>query len=238
MLFKRSLLFFGLLAVIIFMFPGCSDNPNQAPLDNSFLELAPGAYWVYDATTIEPMTKTAGYSDQETWTILPATTYNGKQVFPLQMERTDRNAVNYWYLNWSGDGLRNYGQASDDGETVDEWGYDSYDLLLSHNLEVGMQWSCPYNVFPLEGTSGDPFDVVYNYEVTAIESVSVPAGDFENAVKVERTQIIDPSYSRKKIFWFVNGIGMVKQEEWQVYSAGSFMERELDLSTYGVGVDM
>lgn len=111
-------------------------------------------------------------------------------------------------------------------------------------FQVGKSWPFHYvatATMNIEGTfSMDITQVVdLTHAVTAIEAVSVPAGDFPNAVRVETTgtmaSLLTPGatpqpgdmFPMNYTSWYVEGVGLVRSEMPDLFSTGSSNITEL-----------
>jgi hypothetical protein len=70
------------------------------------------------------------------------------------------------------------------------------DTLAQHL--PGLAWLCPSN------TS-------IKREVVAVEAVTVPAGSFENCIKIRQTNLLMPNNTTT--YWFRGDIGIIKEEK-------------------------
>jgi hypothetical protein len=132
-------------------------------------------------------------------------------------------------------------QAAGDDETAEfqfetlEW--EGETLPAPELLEIGYEWSSSYQLsanFNIEGFS-DSFEVSVSidHEIAAIEEVTVPAGAFSEAIRVDSSGQIDMgsifgefsiplnNFNFSYSTWFVEGLGMVKtSSEISGYSTG------------------
>jgi hypothetical protein len=132
-----------------------------------------------------------------------------------------------------------FGDSSEDApeikfETV-EWTGET--LPAIDVMEVGYAWTATYTLqgeFNIEGMqSTADATVVIDYVIAAIEEVTVPAGTFPQAYRVDSTSDIEISLGMgesampfsgnnfSSSIWYVEGIGLVKsQDTFETFSSG------------------
>jgi hypothetical protein len=117
-----------------------------------------------------------------------------------------------------------------------EW--EGYTLPAPELIEVGYSWTSDYKLsadFNLEAFASSMEVIVQiQHTVAAIEEVTVPAGTFPNAIRVDSSGNIEMLMMMGEtsnvlnnvdfdyITWYVEGIGMVKSsDDYMGYSTGT-----------------
>ena len=163
-----------------------------------------GDQWVYqyfDANGSLQYTETRTFTTQ--------TTFSGYSAFRMDSTYSSPAMSPYSaYYNWDAKGLEYYGTSS----TADVVVFTPPQLLFPALVSSGETWT-------FSGTSTEtiastpPQSVPYSYsgQIIDIEAVTVPAGTFANAAKVNW---VDTTNNLAKIGWHVPGIGWVKEQYW------------------------
>lgn len=88
-----------------------------------------------------------------------------------------------------------------------------FQILLKFPLKKGEKWEWDGKLVPV-GSKTPAVDARIQTEVTRVETVTVPAGTYKNAVRVSFSSVFntgDTGFEVKEDRWYVKGIGMVKE---------------------------
>jgi len=169
----------------------------------------------------------------------------------------DGNDVEVWVIanhpNVETDEVRVY-YTADDGtvlrrirQTVDGDGDGSIDKQQDYvpgitkmdraHLNTGDKWNdslMRHTTYPSDSTAQQSSSqVLYESTVVSIrETVTVPAGTFDNCIKVERVNVADGADQETKIYWFAPGVGKIKEQTVGDLDTGKVEE----LTAYSVDV--
>jgi hypothetical protein len=202
---------------------GLGQDSGQPAIDGSWLPLATGNTWTFQATSadgVETKVQTIGE-----WGPVGGTGPNAtKMAFAVVTEKnggTDRTE------SWQAevDGLivryreRSFHASTGELELEEHW--DPFKLRLDGTaahvlpsatwIEEYSETKLPVGMSPITTTSSDSWRVV-----AVDEPVQVPAGTFD-ALVVEKT-----GGTSTKLYWFVRGIGKVKETGTQVEELVSY----------------
>lgn len=227
----------GLLPILLFAGIGCgggSGKTNQ-PTTGPWVPLKVGNRWTYTVTEVDG-TISAKIQGVTAETVVGGTGPNAaKPAFKLVTgDKFDDKNGDVSYQNWVGDVLVRYREVSvgaSSGAVKKEEYYDPYRLRLdatAENTEAGKSWVQLFKNYTVDtpavpadggatgadGGTGDAGLVTTedngadSWSVVAVdEEVTVPYGTFK-ALVVRR---IVPSSGSDKTFWFVRGVGKVKE---------------------------
>ncbi len=133
------------------------------------------------------------------------------EVFVVETTRTDGERVVSYQAD-TGDAVARYREEQFDGDVQESLEtYSPFKLRVPKNLsQPGDSRSVDYRETLYDGRGGlvSNVDKVEDWVVEAVEEVTVPAGTFE-AVRMLRTSRTSETQKR---FWFVDGVGKVKEE--------------------------
>lgn len=192
-----------------------------------YFPIQDGAYWTYQ-------------QPEGNYTIRIEET--GEDTFTMlqEMESDDIVFNVEWYCSDEGLLRGTFGQMDLLGYSTEEEGspefqfetieWEGETLPAPELIEVGYTWESDYSLsadYDIEGFSGTlQVTVVLRHEITSMEEVTVPAGTFSNALRVDSVGNIemimamtedsitpfgsvDFNYST----WYVEGVGMIKSSE-------------------------
>lgn len=207
--------------------------------NNPFYPLRSDTVWTYQI--IRP-----GENPQGSFTLayedISADSFNA--LMSLRDEETDEifQASSTWFC--SGEGMLSsdfatMNFASNVGVKVETLDYAGISLLPADQWDVGNSWDTSYQVnvtFSVEGMDiASAMDVQISNTISAIEGVSVTAGTFPEAYRVDTTGSMtvdmegDMDFSMGNIpieysTWYVRDVGMVKQITSGPEADGTFTE--------------
>jgi hypothetical protein len=189
-----------------------------------------GASWTYDYESGEGYTLRIEETGEDTFTM--SQTMEGEVEGGEDMVYTVD-----WYCSEDGLLRGTFGQLELLSESAEMEGMEfSFETLewegetlpAPELLEVGYTWTTEYQLsgeMNLEGTTTTvDVTIVMDYTVEAIEEVTVPAGTFPEAVRVDNTSDIELSIAAGEInvpmstmnfsssTWYAEGVGMLKTE--------------------------
>ena len=191
---KRILL---ILATVVIVAWGCSKNETTSPGNeggSQVVPLAVGNWWVYGPE---------GGSASDTANVVGQITFNGNTAYLIVHTARPQDTIIAYY---EGDYLKALGTIS-----VDTIRIKILLNLIKLPLQVGEQWQGFDTTVTYQGF---PFRVVDSAYVVAQDTVNVPAGNFNNAYKIQYTtkvlyngQLINTS---QRFSYIVAGVGEVK----------------------------
>jgi len=207
--------------------------------NNPFYPLRSDTVWTYQI--VQP-----GEDPQGSFTLqysnISADTFDA--LMSLRDAETDEifQATSTWYCSGEGMLANDFATlnfASNVGVKVETLDYSGISLLPADQWEVGATWDTSYQVnvtFSVEGldiTSGS--DVKIANTISAIEQISVTAGTYSEAYRVDTTGSMnlnmegDMDFSMGDIpveytTWYVRDVGMVKQVTSGPDADGTFTE--------------
>jgi len=148
-----------------------------------------GYWWEYTGSEVEP----GGIRPQQeitlTVTCLRQVVSIGEVWYELRVQYTDPGqSPRYMYFQHDDEGL------------CELYADDSTVYKLKAPIEVGTQWD-------------DPLDPQHTFEIESVtETVDVPAGVFEDCVKVHEHNVVQGGDEWDIFAWFKAGVGVVKSE--------------------------
>ncbi len=175
------------------------------PLD--LFPLAIGNTWSYD---IKEGTTSIG---EKTQTVLELTTHASfdGQAFRLETVKPSTNRTISYQRKDGADTIRFREDHYKGSELKTSETYTPFKLRVSNDmLTVGVERSASFieQNFDGDGKLTNEIPKDEEWKVMAIESITVPAGTFDNAVRVQRTRTIT---NLVKTYWFVPGVGKIKE---------------------------
>ena len=208
-----------------------------------YFPVAEGAYWTYQETAEEGYTLRVTEIGQDSFTLVQ------------EMMRDDVVFTVEWYcsdngiLSGSFSQVDFISQADDDDDipemVFDTLGWEGETLPSPELMELGYKWTSNYRLsaeFNIEAFSQSfESNVTVDHEIAAIETVTVPAGTFSEAVRVDSRGIVEmtmnvsdtsvPFSSTEFTYstWYVEGVGMVKSSD-----EFTGLTNSLELIAYGV----
>ena len=189
---------------------------------NAFFPLRQGARWVYDEGEVGSKVKM-----RRTITVQSVTTTDGvtnaeilQQVsLPGQPDVIAGKATTRARCDDSGVQLNIDGSAGVGGETSGVIKAKLPGLPPAADLKPGFSWRGDSEVETMDAGSKVVAQGARGSRVERAESVTVPAGTFPDALRVESVQTLtlhrgkDEHYARQEIVeWLVRGVGLVKRE--------------------------
>lgn len=228
----------ALLAVLALA--GCGEEEKG---EAEYFPMATGNTWeyleTYDDTTHEPETTRHTVSGKETITDFDGNEVETWVVANNPNVETDEARV-YWIVD-DGITVRRIRQ------TVDSEGDGAIDKQQDYvpgitkidrgHLVAGDSWNdevLRHTTYPSDPSATQESKLLlYEWSVVSTsETVVVPAGTFDNCLRVERNNTADASNEETKIYWFAPGVGKVKE---QTVAAESDNKVE-ELTSYEVDV--
>lgn len=181
------------------------------PLEESLYPLADGAKWSYVVKT------TGGQILGMDVTEANEFVWEGEAAFELVDEPDDDGEWNSSVLIRDGDlVMRVHRQEMDNLGTIAIIDYDPGFVRVSEAWTVvGPPQEFLYDRTASDGNGLNPEVEArgHTFEVLAVdESVTVPAGTFENCVKVERVRTLGAEAGALVWFWYAPGVGKVREE--------------------------
>lgn len=189
---------------------------------NAFYPLTPGAQWVYEESAAGSQA-----TMRRTITVKSATTTDGvttadleqKVSLPGQPDVTAGTATTRAVCDASGVKLSIDGSAGVGGETSGVIKATLPGLPPESDLKPGFSWRGDSEVETMDAGSRVVATGARGSRVEGVESVTVPAGTFPDALKIASVQTLtlkrgnDERYARQQVLeWLVRGIGLVKRE--------------------------
>ncbi len=122
---------------------------------------------------------------------------------------------------------------------IETLSYEGITLPVESMWNIGYAWPMNYEIVMTFSVDGVPVTShaigQLTYEITAIESVTVPAGTYSEAYRVETTGTITQNTEvggsnvsmdtpLEFVSWFVKGVGMVKQDASSVENGTNLTE--------------
>jgi hypothetical protein len=204
--------YFVALALVFFV--GCGGStpggpgPGPGPTGTEFFPLAVGASWTFN---ISSMGVALG---EKTQTVMEETTLPGVTgaVFRLESLKPSGNTTVSWQQVRGNDVVRYEELILRVGLPSEREIYVPYKLRVSNAMTApgdARTESYTEESYDENGTLTNTFAKVEDWRIEAIESVTVPAGTFEQAVRVRRTSQTTGS---DKTYWFVDGVGKIREE--------------------------
>lgn len=209
---NRSLVGIILLATVV-LAAGCAENsPQTLPTKADYFPLAVGDTWTY---RMSPGTKVYDARVTEKRSI------GGVAAYALAVEDT------YSFLAERADGVYQYGQGDPDNPRSAVV-FSPPQLIYQLPFEVGDEWNTPVLAEP---TVKDSETVYVGGQVDSVEAVTVPAGTFDNCVKVTVDDPRDAPANRTDL-WFAPNVGIVKTVTYIAVGAGKPKTTTTELVRY------
>jgi hypothetical protein len=197
-------------------------TPAFAEDCNAFFPLRQGAQWVYEEGA-------AGSKDmmRRTITVTSVTESDGVTTADLQQrvalpgrpDVTAGTATTRARCDTSGVSLSIDGSAGAGGETSGVVKAKLPGLPPASDMKPGFSWRGDTEIETMDGGTRVVAQGARGSRVEGVESVTVPAGTFADALKVATVQTLtvhrgpDTRYARQQVLeWYVRGVGLVKRE--------------------------
>lgn len=212
------------LLVTALLAAAASATPRWAHADdcNAFFPLEPNATWVYEEGAVgSPQTM------RRTITVKSVTTSDGvtnadleQQVsLPGRPDVTAGTAITRVKCDSSGVSLTVDGSAGVGGETAGVIKAKLPGLPPDTEMKPGYSWRGDSEVETMDAGTRVVAQGARGSRVEGVESVTVPAGTFPDALKVATVQTLtlhrgqDTRYARQQVLeWYARGVGLVKRE--------------------------
>ncbi len=216
--FRTGMLVKLLALIALLCLQGCGDAESE----NSYFPLTRGYSWQYRVTTVYPN------SSEE-------------KILRIENIGSERHNDKTYHVRRTSTGIDYYLAEDDQGiyraalrtlvENQPRWDPEPR-FVLKYPLQTGTSWreiSRPLillRVFPNVKRVGEKSQIPMSYRIESInESVDVPAGHFENCIKVvaegEIEVFTDAVHGMKQIplsveEWYAAGVGLVKQVRYEM----------------------
>lgn len=197
--------------------PASSPVPTPTPDENEpprLFPLAIGASWTYRVIDLETGAESAKTRSIEAFEDV-GDRKAGVHAYRMRVENANGHSVSWYEDLGVGAGVVRHREQSFEGAVLekDEF-YDAHKLRADERDEhrvTGATWTETYTETKI--VPGSPEEVeeetrTWTVELD-VETITVPAGTFD-ALRVRRTS---PSGGTDKTYWFVDGIGSVKEVE-------------------------
>jgi len=198
---RRTLAFLAALAICIASIVGCGKKGSPfAPAStvHPYFPLAIGNWWEYKATVEILGEQVRGYVGYVRTEVTGTTNIGGKIYFVVVTTSTEQSEQVTAYYCSTDQGIFSY---STDLST--EF------LSLPSSLKVGSSWT----VGPVtETVDTRSFSCSETWWVISRESVTIPAGTFNNCYKIGREMIMDGEKIGESYLWLAPGVGQVRVE--------------------------
>ncbi len=163
----------------------------------SLFPLTQGRSWTYQVGT---------YTIH--WTALGAKAFDGQKY--LAVYNDGLKQTNYY--NWSSSGLVLNGLVFEDPNPITR--FSPPQLQIPSNLTPGYTWTQQCDQLRCDAAGSVSYTVtqVMTGTIIGVETITVPAGTFKNALHASWHEVTDGSVSDGDI-WYVPNVGMVKLQE-------------------------
>jgi hypothetical protein len=207
-----------LLAATALVMPG----PVHAEECNAFFPLKPDARWVYEegaagsketmrrTITVKSVTSSDGVTEAE---------LQQQVSLPGRPDVTAGTAITRVRCDASGVSLSIDGSAGVGGETAGVIKAKLPGLPPDADMKPGFSWRGDSEVETMDAGARVVAQGARGSKVEGVESVTVPAGTFSDALKVATVQTLtlqrgqDTRHARQQVLeWYVRGVGLVKRE--------------------------
>jgi len=217
--FRRCVARGALVVALVWAAPAVADTTAEC---NAYFPLRPDARWVYEESQ-----KGSAAKMQRTITVKSVSTSDGvtnaelAQVvsLPGQADVVAGQAVTKARCDAAGVTLWIDGSAGVGGETSGVIKARLPGLPPADNLKPGFSWRGDSEVETMDAGSKVVAQGTRGSRVEGVDSVTVPAGTFPNALRVATIQTLtlhrgsDERYAKQQVLeWYVRGIGLVKRE--------------------------
>lgn len=208
---------------------------------NAYFPMRQGARWVYEEGAVGSQAKM-----RRTVTVESVATANGvttgdivQQVsLPGQPDTVAGKATTHARCDASGVQLTIDGSAGVDGQTSGVIRARLPGLPPAGDLKPGFSWRGDSQVETMDGGTKVVADGARGSRVVRTESVTVPAGTFPDALRVESVQTLtlhrgkEQRYARQEtVEWYARGVGLVKRETRVSHAANAAVSVE-ELQSY------
>jgi hypothetical protein len=238
---RRTLTVLTLVAAAAIATRAGAETSDASSECNAYFPLRQGASWVYDEGEVSSNVKM-----RRTVTVQSVSTANGvttgelvQQVsLPGQPDVVAGKATTRATCDSSGVQLQIDGSAGVGGEASGVIKARLPGLPAAADLKPGYSWRGDSEVETMDAGSKVLATGARGSRVTKTESVTVPAGTFPDALRIESVQTLtmhrgkDERYARQEIVeWYVSGIGLVKRETRVSHGANAAVSVE-ELQSY------
>jgi hypothetical protein len=212
----------SLVAALLVVAAGGAPRWAHADDCNAFFPLEPDATWVYEEGAVgSPQTM------RRTITVKSVTTSDGvtnaeleQQIsLPGRPDVTAGTAITRVKCDSSGVSLTIDGSAGVGGETAGVIKAKLPGLPPDSEMKPGYSWRGDSEVETMDAGTRVVAQGARGSQVEGVESVTVPAGTFPEALKVATVQTLtlhrgqDARYARQQVLeWYARGVGLVKRE--------------------------
>ena len=208
---------FSYLIAVATALGACGDDAPELPASDCaetgrYLELRPGASWTYRVTDVD------GVVEQKTQTVGALETMAGAKAGVQAYRLTTTKGGGGMTISWQedrGSSIVRHAEEDNSGANTTRELYVPYRTRVDESeahLVAGMSWTETYTEQVTDSagmtTTADKSET---WIVQAIdEDVTVPAGRF-CSLRVRRTSTVGGQAGSDKTYWFVRGIGKVKE---------------------------
>ncbi len=206
---KRKLLSLIFAGCVIALMVSVPVTPVSA-LEMEYFPLAPGSYLIYNSTDDAGSWMTKRYID-DTWEFLggPFGTFTIRWAEAHMMpEDTDYTWVNHMWLSKTADTLLWWGFEDANAKIVCS---SPLNYVTEPVVDGAVHSGTTSGTLTLKGDgtvmTGIPFSA--NYTIDAIESVTVPAGTFEDCIKIHEEELT-PDGQVSFWVWYAPNVGAVQ----------------------------
>lgn len=197
-------------------------RPAAAEECNAFFPLKQGAQWVFEegavgskdmmrrTITVKSMTESDGVTTAE---------LQQQVALPGRPDVTAGTATTRARCDASGVSLSIDGSAGVAGETAGVIKAKLPGLPPASDMKPGFSWRGDTEIETMDAGTRVVAQGARGSRIEGVESVTVPAGTFADALKVATVQTLtlhrgqDTRYARQQVLeWYVRGVGLVKRE--------------------------
>ena len=199
-----------------------SSTAARAEQCNAFYPLTPNAQWVYEegaAGSQATMRRTITVKSVATTDGVTTAELTQAVSLPGQPDVTAGTATTRAVCDASGVKLSIDGSAGVGGETSGVIKAKLPGLPPESDLKPGFSWRGDSEVETMDAGARVVAQGARGSRVEGVESVTVPAGTFPDALKIASVQTLtlkrgsDERYARQQVLeWYVRGVGLVKRE--------------------------
>jgi len=200
-----------------------SQIDTESACYHPFFPIVDGAFWAYQSNFDDGYTLRIDKTSHDTFTMIQEME-NGEEIYTVDWYCSDDGLLNGTFAQFD------LMDQAEDGEDVDfsfetlEW--EGQTLPAPELMTLGYTWTSSYklsgdaNISELTTTLSA--NVTIEYTIAAIEAVTVPAGTFPEAYRVDSVGVIEMILSLGETTqpfsmtdftystWYVEGVGMVK----------------------------
>jgi len=200
---------------LILLVTACADDGAPPDLEctesGRYLPLAPGNSWTFrvdDGNSVFEKTQTVGDLEDV------GGDKAGTMAYRLTTTKVGGTTVS-WQED-TGDGILRHRELDQAGSTQTTEVYEPYKLRLDEtaaHTTAGATWGEDYMEIITDAESVTTMVAKHeDWEVEAVdEPLAVPAGDF-CTLRVKRTSLVEGNPGSIKTYWYVAGVGKIKEE--------------------------